>query len=186
MDSRANAKEFVVRLHEVAEAAETGSPMPSETGQLHTFLTSESLSMVPLVQAHLAESALATPASATAGLGVKPDSPLRSFYFIDAQETRMEELARRMIELPEVAGAYVKPAAELPVAPAYDEVDIGELQRGLKPMAHVPNPASPDLQHLQGYLDPAPAGVDARHGWTIAGGRGDGVKVVDVEGGLAL
>ena len=30
MDSRANAKEFVVRLHEVAEAAETGSPMPSE------------------------------------------------------------------------------------------------------------------------------------------------------------
>ena len=74
MDSRANAKEFVVRLHEVAEAAETGSPMPSETGQLHTFLTSESLSMVPLVQAHLAESALATPASATAGLGVIPVS----------------------------------------------------------------------------------------------------------------
>jgi serine protease len=34
----------------------------------------------------------------------------------------------------------------------------------------------------QGYLDGAPAGIDARYAWTVPGGRGAGVKLVDVEG----
>lgn len=35
----------------------------------------------------------------------------------------------------------------------------------------------------QGYLDAAPAGIDARYAWTVPGGRGQGVQLVDVEGG---
>jgi len=34
----------------------------------------------------------------------------------------------------------------------------------------------------QGYLDAAPTGIDARYAWTVPGGRGAGVKLVDVEG----
>ncbi|HEX8434885.1 MAG TPA: S8 family peptidase [Archangium sp.] len=34
----------------------------------------------------------------------------------------------------------------------------------------------------QGYLDSAPGGIDARYAWTVPGGRGTGVKLVDVEG----
>jgi serine protease len=34
----------------------------------------------------------------------------------------------------------------------------------------------------QGYLDAAPRGIDARYAWTVPGGRGAGVKLVDVEG----
>ncbi|AXS40850.1 S8 family peptidase [Breoghania sp. L-A4] len=38
----------------------------------------------------------------------------------------------------------------------------------------------------QGYLDPAPGGVDARFAWTVTGGDGAGQAVVDVEGGWEL
>lgn len=42
---------------------------------------------------------------------------------------------------------------------------------------------TPNFQSLQGYLNPAPQGVDALYAWTQAGGAGLGVKIVDVEGG---
>src|SRR5262245_27259454 len=37
------------------------------------------------------------------------------------------------------------------------------------------------LEALQGYLDPAPLGIDARYAWTIPGGRGENVRLVDIE-----
>ena len=33
----------------------------------------------------------------------------------------------------------------------------------------------------QGYLNPAPQGIDAKYAWTVAGGNGKNVKIVDVE-----
>jgi serine protease len=39
----------------------------------------------------------------------------------------------------------------------------------------------PDLSVNQGYLNAAPEGIDARFAWTIPGGRGKGVKLIDVE-----
>lgn len=47
----------------------------------------------------------------------------------------------------------------------------------------VPVPGTPDLSGEQGYLGPAPAGIDALYAWTIPGGRGTNVKVVDIENG---
>ncbi len=44
-----------------------------------------------------------------------------------------------------------------------------------------PLAATPDLSSLQGYLDPAPSGIDARYAWTVPGGTGQGVRIVDVE-----
>ena len=43
--------------------------------------------------------------------------------------------------------------------------------------------ASPDFRSRQQYLDAAPAGIDAPYAWTLPGGRGQGVKVVDCEWG---
>ncbi|HKP11858.1 MAG TPA: S8 family serine peptidase [Blastocatellia bacterium] len=37
------------------------------------------------------------------------------------------------------------------------------------------------LENFQGYLDPAPLGMDARYAWTLAGGRGENVRVCDIE-----
>ena len=45
-----------------------------------------------------------------------------------------------------------------------------------------PSTADPrDLELLQGYLDPAPGGMDVRYAWTIPGGRGEGVRIIDIE-----
>ena len=38
-----------------------------------------------------------------------------------------------------------------------------------------------ELEVFQGYLDPAPLGMDVRYAWTLAGGRGENVRIVDIE-----
>jgi hypothetical protein len=43
---------------------------------------------------------------------------------------------------------------------------------------------SRDWSRCQGYLDPAPGGLDARHAWTFSGGTGDGVSLLDLEIGF--
>lgn len=40
---------------------------------------------------------------------------------------------------------------------------------------------TPDFSSQQHYLDAAPVGIDARYAWDISGGRGLGIKVIDVE-----
>ena len=35
---------------------------------------------------------------------------------------------------------------------------------------------------MQRYLELAPGGVDARFAWTIPGGKGNGVNMIDIEG----
>jgi hypothetical protein len=45
-----------------------------------------------------------------------------------------------------------------------------------------PDPAiTPDFTGNQGYLGPAPAGIDAQFSWTIPGGDGTGIRIYDVE-----
>jgi serine protease len=58
-------------------------------------------------------------------------------------------------------------------------VEIAEPAPLPQPLPH----STPDFTGKQGYLDPAPAGIDARFAWTIPGGNGSGVKVYDVEFG---
>lgn len=43
---------------------------------------------------------------------------------------------------------------------------------------------APDLEGEQGYLSPAPIGVDAAAVWAVPGGRGAGIRVIDIEGGF--
>jgi len=38
-----------------------------------------------------------------------------------------------------------------------------------------------DLERDQGYLDPAPGGMDVRYAWARDGGRGENVKLIDIE-----
>ncbi|MDH3284567.1 MAG: S8 family serine peptidase [Acidobacteriota bacterium] len=45
-----------------------------------------------------------------------------------------------------------------------------------------PDPAvTPDFEGNQGYLGPAPDGIDAEFSWTIPGGDGTGITIYDVE-----
>src|SRR5215216_713116 len=38
-----------------------------------------------------------------------------------------------------------------------------------------------ELEAFQGYLDPAPRGMDIRYAWTLGGGHGENVRIVDIE-----
>ena len=88
----------------------------------------------------------------------------KDFKDLVAQEKFMNELNKfRSIELVEAAflteGASLKTTSSIAI----------------------PQARTPDLSASQGYLDAAPTGINARYAWTLAGGRGDGVKVTDVE-----
>ena len=45
------------------------------------------------------------------------------------------------------------------------------------------NRLTPNFVDLQGYLDPAPTGVGAGAAWFYGGGRGESVKIIDIETG---
>jgi subtilisin family serine protease len=60
-------------------------------------------------------------------------------------------------------------------------VEIAYAQPPATPPVDIP-PPTPNFEGSQGYLDPAPLGIDARYSWTQSGGRGQGVRIVDVEG----
>ena len=96
-------------------------------------------------------------------------SPTRGLLRRRRPDAQLEELAEELAGVDGIQAAYVKPAVELPVlgggGPARD--------RG---------PAvTPDFSSRQGYLDPAPGGVDARYAWTWPGGGGAGVRIIDCE-----
>ena len=76
-----------------------------------------------------------------------------------------------------VAAAYIRPPSVLPVLPS-SVVGPGPLP------VDGPLGPTPDFSELQGYLNPAAdGGIDARYAWTLPGGRGDGVRVADLERG---
>ncbi|MFI7000737.1 S8 family serine peptidase [Nocardia sp. NPDC050175] len=84
----------------------------------------------------------------------------------------LTDIAARLREDDAVDGAYLKPPAEPPIAPDGTAYSVA---------ADAP-PVTPNFEARQGYLDAAPQGIDARWAWTVPGGRGQGVRVIDVEG----
>ena len=61
---------------------------------------------------------------------------------------------------------------------ALNALDSVELAQGVP---HVVPPTPPDYRSNQGYLNSAPAGVDAWSAWTTYGARGAGIKLADIE-----
>jgi hypothetical protein len=53
---------------------------------------------------------------------------------------------------------------------------------GYVPLTDEPPPQTPDFTDRQEYLDAAPGGIDARYAWTVPGGTGVGVQIIDMEG----
>ncbi|MFL6231354.1 MAG: RICIN domain-containing protein [Pyrinomonadaceae bacterium] len=91
------------------------------------------------------------------------------FKDIVAQEQFMNELNRLKI-FEDVQAAFLTEGAT-----------TGSHGGGATSPAYALPPPPPDLSANQGYLNAAPAGIDARYAWTIPGGRGRDVRLIDVE-----
>jgi hypothetical protein len=57
------------------------------------------------------------------------------------------------------------------------------LNRDMAPDAATPPTTTPDFTSRQEYLNAAVVGIDARYAWTLNGGSGAGVNIIDIEWG---
>ena len=101
-----------------------------------------------------------------AGSPWRPQNSLTQYWRVDLRQSHrpLDELARRFARVREVELAYAESVVSDPVVNAADD----------------------PLNAQQGYLDAAPAGIDARWAWTQTGGEGQGIGVVDLEQGWRL
>ncbi|WP_257461688.1 DUF4214 domain-containing protein [Archangium lipolyticum] len=87
------------------------------------------------------------------------------------------DLVASLNALESVEVAYAQPRPELTmVAPG-----MSAAMSSLLAATDIP-PTTPSFEGTQGHLDAAPRGIDARFAWSVPGGNGSGVKVVDIEG----
>jgi hypothetical protein len=104
---------------------------------------------------------------------------LSRHFRVVAPEDRLEELAERLAGHRDIRAAYVKPAGSPPIADA----KLVLLDLDHPDVAEPPSDPTPDYLSRQGYLEDAPIGVGALSAWNLAGGRGQGVNIIDCEFG---
>ena len=100
---------------------------------------------------------------------------LSGYYSILVAPEKMEKLAADLLNDPAVQAAYVKPS---PTPPVW--LDIEPEAAAAAPDGE--QAPTPSFIARQLYLEAAPGGIDARYAWTRAGGKGQGVGVIDIEG----
>jgi|SRR5579863_853479 len=96
---------------------------------------------------------------------------LSRYYRVDAADEQLESIAASLYGHAEVQSVFLKPSAEPPT-----------ILNAMAPSAAEPPSETPDFTERQNYLDPAPGGVDARYAWSLPGGAGDRVSIIDIEG----
>lgn len=175
-------KELVVLAKPELGLRAEGAHIASATGadrdaaKLGELLSRSGATIRPLFG--LSEDRLLARTHARAPEAAGTPTDLSLFYHVDAPQPQLEALAEELRKQPGVEGAYIKPEAEPPVAAP----EVIRPLNDMTPQAEAP-PATPDFIARQVYLNAAPEGVDALYAWTLPGGRGAGVRVIDCEWG---
>lgn len=184
---RGNSPELVVLVKREAGLRAGGADVASLTGadttSLSSLLSSHGAVMQPMfglsedrTQAHVASLIESLQGDVT--LDTQPVLNLPMFYRIAAAEDQLDRLANELLAHDLVEAAYVKPAGAPPtVAEAQRIQSLNDMQ----PDAGDAPPVTPNFVANQGYLTVAPGGIDAPFAWTIPGGGGSGVKIIDCE-----
>lgn len=152
----------------VRAAAIEGAPF-AQAGVLAALLGKAKATMRPIFGATEGRARNAMAAMPAA----MPDLP--AFYRIEVAPSSLDALASDLSAQAAVDAVYIKPGAE----PA---VWVDEKVAAARPEGMDAPPVTPDFVARQLYLDAAPGGIDARYAWTRNGGRGAGIRIVDVEG----
>ncbi|MEZ4963602.1 MAG: S8 family serine peptidase [Saprospiraceae bacterium] len=146
---------------------------------LEKLLSDNEVTMTPLFG--MSEDSLLKEIMAQSPSAVEEDIKMHLFYQVDAPDEQLDNLCEKFLQNELIEGAYVRPTPELPVLNEIYEHTAEPLIQ----TAPIPEtPATPPLlESRQGYLNAAPEGVDARYAWTLSGGRGNCVRIIDIEGG---
>ena len=150
----------------------------ADVAPLSELLSGEDVTLEPLFG--VSEDRLSRDAARLASEGARDVPDLAPFYRVRADDSRLDELAPRLADLPSVAAAYVKPASEPASATA-----VAPGPGSAAPVVAGP-PATADFSARQGYLGAAPEGIKALWAHTQSGGSGAGVQITDVEGAWQL
>ncbi|MFV2057413.1 MAG: S8 family serine peptidase [Thiohalomonadales bacterium] len=157
-----------------------------DTSPLTSLLETEDIVLTPMfVDAENNEDLSASLDSAT----YSDEPQLSQFYNVEAADDKLDDLVQKLLENPLIDAAYIKPPAELAsvvqadigTADPFEEENEGPIN-DMQPEVEGP-PATPSFISRQGYLNPAPSGVDARYAWRYRGGGGSNVRVIDLEWG---
>ncbi len=164
-------RELVVLLEPAAgvqaKNAALSAPDDSLVHGVNEVLARYSATIRPLFGSH--EMRLVADVARVAEQG-GPASDIPRYYRVEAADDQLDLLAEALRSQSAVKAAYIKPPAALPVL------------NDMVPFSDESPPVTPDYSSRQGYLAAAPGGIDARYAWTIPGGRGDGARVIDIEG----
>lgn len=139
---------------------------------LNSLLKSGKLSLQPL----FGESE----ARVRSGMGGTPADGLdpATFYVVQGEVKSHKKLIEALLNEPSIDGAYWKPGGEPPVYRG----DAADAAPDAPDLDQPPAP-TPNFEANQIYLNPSPAGIDARFAWTKPGGNGDDVRIIDLEWG---
>jgi Subtilase family len=146
-----------------------------DTTGLADLLASEGATLRPLFG--VSEDRLRSEADAVSPMARADVPDLSVFYRVDAPDDRLDTLAAQLRNQDVVEAAYIKPPAE-PSQLVAEALGVNDMVATIEePPAH-----TPDLTPREEYLNPAPGGIDARYAWTVPGGGGAGVRIIDIEG----
>ena len=109
------------------------------------------------------------------------ESSMQLFYHINAPDEKLEDICEKFSKNDLIESAYIKPAGETPIGPEM-EMDSDEVLFATPSTDGLPA-TPPNFTSRQGYLNPAPQGIDAKYAWTLRGGKGNNVRIIDLEWG---
>ena len=156
-----------------ARAFEVASVSGVNTQSLNAVLNAAGAVMLPIFGSE-PRVAASRAAIAVAETALLPD--LTSYYSIHVDPEKMAKLAEDLMNVPAVQAAYVKPPATPPLWRDESDTQVADAA----PDGELAPTASFTARQL--YLDVAPGGIDARYAWTRSGGKGQGVRIIDIEG----
>jgi hypothetical protein len=107
---------------------------------------------------------------------------MRRFFRAVVDDAELPRVLERIRAMPGVSAAYAPPPVERPLTPFRERL-ANAAPRIARAKGHNRIPSFAEWQH---YHFEAPAGVDSAAAWAVAGGRGAGVEIIDIEGGWCL
>lgn len=137
------------------------------------FKISSALMLPPIANSHSSNSAPRGPLDSWfSGFGSSNIHNLTHFFQVPCEAEDMQDLMADLLNEKAISAAYIKPPASVPLFATSDAI-------GLK----APSNLTPDFSPRQGYLRPAPEGIDVDYATQFQGGRGTDVRIIDVEYG---